>query len=144
VVRPLGELDLADELRLDPHDVALPDLGHLGHLAEGRVPSLERPQLREQPVDLLLGEAGAAVADPHELVAAAHREHERAEASCPPALALRVAGDDELLPAVRLDLEPLASPLTRLVERVGALGDHALEALLARRREERLPVVEAL
>jgi hypothetical protein len=45
---------------------------------------------------------------------------------------------------VRLDLEPVARPLALGVARVGALGDHALEPLLARRLEQRRAVVEGL
>ena len=42
LVRPLGELDLGDELRLDPDDVRAPYARHLRHLGERRVGALER------------------------------------------------------------------------------------------------------
>ena len=144
VVRPLGELDLGDELRLDPGHVAPADLRHLRHLAERRVLTLERSQLREQLLDLLAGEAGADVADVLELGAAPHGEHERPERSRPPALSLRVAGDDELLAPVRLDLEPVARPAADRVARVGLFRHDPLEALLLGGVEQGLTVVEGL
>jgi hypothetical protein len=110
VVRPLDELDLADELRLEPDDVALAHLRHLRNDLERRLLALERPQLGEQPVDLVVGEPGPAVAHVGELAPTADGEHERAEPARAAALALRVAGDDELLLAVSLDLQPVACP----------------------------------
>src|SRR5262245_33344572 len=104
VVGPLGELDLGDELGLDPCDVPPADLRHLGDLAERRFLALERAQLCEQPLDLLTGEAGADVANVLELAASAHGQHERAKRPRTSTLSLRVAGDDELLAAVCLDL----------------------------------------
>ena len=71
-------------------------------------------------------------------------EHERAEGARAPALPLRVADDDELLPALRLHLEPVAAAPSRLVAGVRALADDALEPLRRRRLEERVAVVERL
>ena len=45
---------------------------------------------------------------------------------------------------MRLDLQPLARALARLVRGVGALGDDAFEILLLRSGEQRLAVVEGL
>ena len=67
---------------------------------------------------------------------------ERAEAAGPVSLALRVAGDHELLAAVGLDLEPGTGAPPWLVDGVRPLGDDPLEPLRLRRREERLAVVE--
>ncbi len=97
VVRPLGELDLGDELRLDPDDVALADARHLRNLLERRRVPLERLQLRQEPVDLAVAEPGADVPDVDEVAALVGREHERAERARAPALPARVAGDHELL-----------------------------------------------
>src|SRR5437763_3195492 len=69
-------------------------------------------------------------------------EHERAEASAPAPLTLGVAADHELLPAVCLDLQPVAAAAPRLVARDGALRHHALEPLLPRRLEQGFPVLE--
>ena len=55
--------------------------GIFGTSANGDVVALERAQLREQLVDLRVGEAGADVADVLELAAAVDAEDERAEAS---------------------------------------------------------------
>ena len=77
-----------------------------------------------------------------QLLPAVDAEDERAEAGRAPALALRVAADDELLPAVRLDLQPVAAALALLVARRRLLGHDALEPLLLRRLEQRLAVVE--
>src|SRR5919204_2075702 len=140
VMRPFRELDLDHELRLDPDDVCLADLRHLRDNPERRLPALERPQLPQQPLDLPLVEAGAAVADVREVAPAANGEDERAERARAAPLPLRVAGDDELLPPVRLDLEPLARAPPRRVARVGAFGDDPLEALLLGRLVQRLAV----
>src|SRR5581483_8951622 len=139
VVRPLEELDLADELRLDPDDAALPDL-RLG--GERRRFAAQRLELRAQLVDRALAETGADVADPHEVLAAPDAEDERAEAARATALALRPAADHELLPAVSLHLEPVAAALPLLVARSRLLRHDALELLLARRLEQRLAVLE--
>src|SRR5207248_3417891 len=137
-------LDLADELRLHPHDVALAHLRHLRHGLERRRLALERAQLLQQLLDLLAGEAGADVADVVELLPATDRQDERAKRAGSPALPLRVAGDDELLAAVRLDLQPVARTAADRVPRVGALGHDPFEPLLLRRLEQRLAVVEHL
>src|SRR5438045_3392406 len=79
VVSPLGEADLADELRLDPRHVALAHLRHLRDHLERRRLADERPQHAQQLVDRPLVESGTAVADPAQLVALVGREHERAE-----------------------------------------------------------------
>ena len=83
--------------------------GIFGASANGDVGALERPQQPEQPLDLVVVEAGADVADLAQLAALVDAEHERAEAAGAAALPLRVAGDHELLAAVRLDLEPVAA-----------------------------------
>jgi hypothetical protein len=57
-------------------DVALPDLRHLRDLSERRRRALERPQLVEQPIDLLRREAGADIPGVHELVTAVVGENE--------------------------------------------------------------------
>ena len=62
---------------------------------------------------------GPDVARVHEVAASWTREHERAEAARAPALPLRVAGDQELLPVVRLDLQPVARAAAREVAGVG-------------------------
>src|SRR5262249_21818380 len=109
VVRPLGELDLGHEPWLDPDDVALLHLRHLRDNRERRLVPAQRLELGEQPSDQALAEAGADVADPLPLLAAMDAEHERAEAAAATALALRVAADHELLPAVSLDLQPVTA-----------------------------------
>ena len=143
-MRPLDELDLGHELRLDPVDVPRAHPRHLRRLGErGRI-ALERAQEPEQALDLLLAEPGADVADPAELVPVPDREDERAEGAGATALAARVAGDDELLAPGRLHLEPRPAALPGLVAGVGPLRDDPLELLLLRGREERLAVLERL
>src|SRR4051794_23214615 len=142
VVRPLRELDLGHELRLDPDDVALLHLRHLRDDREGRLVPPERLELLEQLADRALVEAGADVSDPLPLLAAMDAEHERTEAAAAPALALRVAADHELLPPVRLDLQPVATAAAFGVARRRALRHHALQTLFGRRLEQRLAVFE--
>jgi hypothetical protein len=57
---------------------------------------------------------------------------------------VRVAGDDELLPAVRLYLQPVARATTLGVPGVESLGHDALELLLLGRLVEGIAVVECL
>ena len=146
VVRPLDELDLRDELRRDPDDVAL------AHAAAASAPDrtaarrVERTQQREQPLDLLVVEARADVADVAELVLPSSNTPSRSapKRARAPALSPRVAADHELLAVRRLDLHPVARPPAGLVARVPRLGHDPLEALLLRRLEQRLAVVEGL
>ena len=98
VVRPLDELDLADELGLDPDDVGLAHPRHLRHLGERATSGCSSGRSCASSSSMLrVREPGADVADVDELVAAPDAEHERAEAARAPALAPRVAGDHELL-----------------------------------------------
>src|ERR1700694_5128973 len=108
VVRPLDELDLRDELRLDPDHVALLYAGHLRDGLERRRVALERPQLLEESLNLLVVEPGADVPDVDEVAALVGRKHERAEGPLTSSHAPGVAGDHELLSPVPLDLEPVA------------------------------------
>src|SRR5207302_7349066 len=142
VVRPLGELDLGDERRLDPDDVPFLHFRHLRDDGERRRLPPQWLELREQLVDVALAEPRADVPDPLPLAAAMDAEDERAEAAGTPALPLRVAADDELLASVRLDLEPVAPALALAVARRRPLRHHALEALLLGRFEERDAVCE--
>ena len=68
-------------------------------------------------------------------------EHERAELRAPPRAA-RVADDREVLLRAELHLLPLGRPAAGPVRRIRALGDDAFEPLRARRREQRLAVLE--
>ena len=144
VVRPLAEADLAHELRLDPDDVALSHLRHLRDLSEWRLRALERPELREQPLDLGIGEARAAIPDKGELAAAIDGENQRAERVRAAALAPRVTGDHELLPALGLHLEPVARPTAREIAGICALRDDPFEVLLLGGLEQGRAVVEGL
>ncbi len=97
-----------------------------------------------EPLDLVLVEAGAHVTGVGELAAAHDGEDERAERAGPAALPPRVAGDDELLLVVGLDLQPVARAPARLVAGRGFLGDDPLELLRLGCLVERLAVVEGL
>ena len=141
-MRPLRELDLGDELRLDPDDVALLHLRHLRDDRERRRVLPQRLELFEQLGDGALAEAGADVSDPLPLLAATHAEDEGAEAAAATALTLRVAADHELLPPVGLDLEPVAAAPSLRVARRRALRHHAFEALLLGRFEQCLSVLK--
>jgi hypothetical protein len=135
VVRPLGELDLRHELRFHPHDVALAHLRHLRHFAERRLAALQRLELGEKPVDLVLAEAGTDVARVHQLVPLPVTEDERAESPRAPPLPPGVTGDHELLVAVGLDLLPVARALAEEVAGADPLRDDAFEPLLLGRSE---------
>ena len=91
----------------------LADPRHLRRLAKGDVVPHERPQLVEQPVDLASSKPVPTLPAQRSPPAVVDAEHERAEAVRAAPLALRVAGDDELLPALRLDLQPVAAAPAR-------------------------------
>ena len=136
VVRPLGELDLAHELRLDPDDVALAHLRHLRHLRERRAVACERLELREQLVDVALVEAGAARSRPSEL-AALDRRRARARRSFPragPAPSSSRRSTNSWRPCV-LTLSQSRVRLPSAYREPRPLRHHALEALLLRRLE---------
>ena len=143
VPRPLGELDLGDERRLDPGHVAAAHLRHLRLLGERRSSS-RRSGFRSifEPIELAIGEPGADVARVAEPVGCVDAEHERADPARAAALAARVAGDDELLAALQLQLAPVRRAAAGPVLRVGQLRDDALEPVLARGPLERGTVVE--
>ena len=104
---------------------------------------MQRLQELQQLADLRVVEAGSDVADVAQLPVVVRGEHERAERVRTAAGTAGVAGDEELVVAVRLDLQPVARPLL-LVRAVLALGDDPLEVLLARDVQQRLAVVEAV
>src|SRR5206468_1544307 len=108
VARPLAELDLDDELRLHPRDVALPNARHLQRFGKRRGRSLEGTEQRQETLDLPVAEPGTGVSDPPPRAVVVHGEHERADARSAPAFPARVSRNRELLPTRRLDLEPLA------------------------------------
>ena len=144
VVRPLAEPHLRDELRVDPLHVALAHARHLRRRVERRRLAVNRTQQLEQLADLCIVEARADVADVAQLVAFVDGEHQRAERVRAAAAAARVAGDDELLVVLGLDLQPLPRALALPVRAVDALRDDPLELLLLRDLEERVAVVEVL
>src|SRR5207244_12007768 len=80
--------------------------------------------------------------DPPQLATLVGPKDERAKRALAPALALRVAHDHELLLGVRLELEPVARALPRLVARLEPLAHHALEPPLLGRGQQRRAVVE--
>src|ERR1700693_4255077 len=111
VVRPLAELDLGDEARLDPDHVALAHTGQGRPYGKRTRGSSEWGHHLQQPVDLLGVETGADIANVAQPGAFVDSEHERSEGVGAAALTPRVAGNNELLPAVRLDLQPVARAL---------------------------------
>ena len=131
LVRPLHELDLRDEARLEPDDVRATDPRHLRSLGERRVVPHERLEDLQQPVDLVVAEARADVPRPTKPPGLVDGDDEGAETARAPPLALRVTDDDDFLPLAHLHLPPLRAPPSRLVARVGSLRDDALEPLRA-------------
>ena len=144
VVRPLAEAHLHDEPRLDPLHVSLAHARQLRLDRERRRVAPERLEQLQQLPDLGVVEPGADVADVAQLAALVDGEHERAERAGAPPAAAGVAGDDELVVVLRLDLQPVAGAPAFLVDAVDSLRDHAFEPPLAGDLEERVAVVEAL
>ncbi len=141
-MRPLAELDLRHEPRLDPDDVAPLHPGHLRDGGKRRVGPLERPQLLEQHADLAVVEPRPDVAGIAQLSVLVDRKDERPERRGPASRSTGVPGDHELLARVSLELQPVARAATLGIERAAPLGDDPLEPLLGDGAEQRLPLVE--
>src|SRR5262249_25664284 len=124
VLRPLGEAHLADEARLDP--VMAAPARRAGGERRGRTRQRLEPRPHER--QRLPREPGADLRALREAVALVEPEVERAEVRAR-ALRIRPAADDELLPELHFDLEPVARAAAR-VGAVGLLGDDALEPAL--------------
>src|SRR5258708_18426674 len=123
--RPLGELHLGDQPRLD--EVRVP--GRAADL-EGRRLALQRPHQVGPPSQRGLGEAGAALARVHEPAVLEIAEQERAGPASEASPALHPAADHQLLPQAVLDLQPGAGAPAPLVAAVPPLGDHPLQPRL--------------
>src|SRR5262245_41389785 len=127
---PLGKANGSHEPRLDPVMIA----ARRSATSERRSRS---PELTKRRADLLEGpdvEPGADLGDVDELAGVVEPEMQRAEVS-PCALRPRVAADHEHPPQLALDLQPVARAL-RGVGTIAPLRDHALQALLAHRRQK--------
>src|SRR6185369_10257762 len=96
-------------------------------LAEGARVRAKRPQLCFDQRDGFVVEAGADVRSVSQAPVVPVADQDGAERSAR-ALARRIAADHELGALRRLDLEPRARALPRLVAAVLALADHTLEA----------------
>ena len=141
-MRPLGELDLRDELRLNPRDVGPAHARHLRHLGEWTVRAPERSEQSQQPRDLAVREARPDVSGPPKHTCVVYSDDERAEPSRASSLPARVPGDHDLLRPTQLELVPVRRATSGLVRRVGLLGDDALELLVASGCEQGGTVVE--
>ena len=134
VGRPLGESNLADELRLDPVVAAA--------RRRADVERRRRARQRFQPTgderQRRLVEPRAHLRDVDEPAALVEPEVERAEVGAR-APGRRVASDDELLAELALDLEPVSGALAD-VGAVALLRHDALEPR-ATRRVEKLPAL---
>jgi len=130
VLGPLGESDLADELRLDP--VVAAARGRAGVERGGRARERREPLGDERERRLV--EPRADLRDVDEAAVRVEPEVERAEV-CARALGRCVASDDELLAELALDFEPVPGTLAD-VGAVPLLRHDALEAGRARRVEE--------
>src|SRR6185295_10282851 len=139
VRRPLGELDLRDQLGTDP----VRALVGLRPLLERALLRLERLQELHHLCQLLLVEAGAGVAGIDQVGAFVDAEQQRAEVRAR-AARLGPAADDELLLANELQFPPVGRALAGLVERVRLLRDQALPAARHRLVVEGLSVAAHL
>src|SRR5438105_2938221 len=131
VVGPLGEADLADELRPRPVDRR----ARFRAAVERALVGLDLAQLRDDARERLLVETRPDVPDVLEFARFVEAEDERAEV-LPRPLRLGPPGDDRLLALLRLDLEPVGRPPFD-VRAAAALRDDPFEAFLPRGFEER-------
>src|SRR5215212_1308179 len=139
LLRPFAELDLCDELGLGEAR------GLLRLLAdEWRGVAREWRELAREHRELLLAEARAHLAGEAELAALEVAHQQRSDLAGAPALPGQPAADHELLALLRLDLDPVASALARLVGAVEPLGHDPLEPLLGGRVEQPLAAADAV
>src|SRR4029077_12472927 len=115
VVPPLAKPHLCNEVRVDPLHVTTAHARHFRSLGKGRGVPMQRFEQLPELADLRVVEARADVADVAQAVALVGPEDERAERPGATARTARVAGDDELLVVLRLDLQPVARPPALLV-----------------------------
>src|SRR6185503_6422392 len=101
---------------------------------ERRGGALERPELRAQLEQRGVRVAGADLAGVAQLVAVVVADEQRAEPD-PAALGVGEPADHELLAQQTLGLDP-GGAAARSIRLIAPLGDDALEAALARQREE--------
>jgi hypothetical protein len=140
VVGPLGKADLADEPRLDP---VHPPGRRQAAPAERRIGPFQAREPVVQAQQGLAAEPGADLARVDQFaVTVVVTEEQRAE-SDPGALRVGVAADDELLPVLALELQPVPVA-SALVGGIGPLGDQALPAVPAGLREVLLAVAVAV
>src|SRR6266853_559252 len=132
--RPLDELDLRDELRLD-------EMGFTRRLANGeRALALREGFHRAlQLLEHRVGEPGPHLARIGELARVVVADEERPRLPISFALALDPAADHELLAVVVLDLHPDPGAPARLIRRVELLAHDALEPRFMARLEHRRP-----
>ena len=124
IAGPARELDLGDQLRLDPGPVLA--LARRVLAAERASISLQRVELLEQGAGVALVEARADAARMDEVIAAVHADQQRAQV----VRAAAPAADHHLLAGAALGLEP-GLGASGLVRRTGALGDDAFEIEVA-------------
>src|SRR5215207_2024495 len=102
--RPLAELDLADELGPDPDGVGRVCSGHLDERGLGLH---ERPQRRDEAVEVDLAESRADPPRVLEPVVAGNADEQRSDAAGPAPDAWAIPADDDLLRSRDLQLQPL-------------------------------------
>ena len=128
---PLGEFDLRDQPRLDPHR-ALELFAR--HLHEGRLCAFERLELAGKRIEVGRIEAGADLAGIDQSAVLETAEQKGREGLAPH-LRAAVAADDEFFAARGLDLEPV-SAATGNIGPVGTLRHDAFEPCRGGLREE--------
>src|SRR5215471_14021589 len=115
--RPLDELELGDDLRLD-------EVGRARRCdtrLEWALVSGQRLELCVQVVERPVGEPGSNLARVHELALVVVADEQGARISAPLAFPVEPAADDQLLSVMVLDLLPHAGPPAVLVARVELL-----------------------
>src|SRR5689334_19195689 len=137
---PFCELDFRDQTRFDPslgaRQALGPAAGLLHLVGERRSLSLQSGEFCFERASFFPAPAGSDTADRHQFTGCiVYTEYQAADLPRPTA-AIRVADDDEFLPLFAFELEP-GFRAARLVRRIGALRDDALEVHTARRFENR-------
>src|ERR1700730_5234002 len=119
--RPLGELDLGHQPRLDEVRTRRRPAP-----VEGRAHALDAPEHRSQLCERPFREARSHLARVHELATVVVADEKGAGQALPTAFTVDPARDHELLSEAVLHLQPGAAPPPRLIGAVEALGDHTL------------------
>ena len=100
------------------------------HIDEGRGLTAESFQLGLDVIELAIVEPGSDPAEVVQAIVGGQSHQQRSDSTTAAPLALPPAADHHLLHPVQFDLEPGVRTASRLIDRIAALGNDALQPKL--------------